>query len=177
MYRSAEASLRARKNRKGAQRPGYSGHNFGFSIDLDIGKSIKAIKAKSKKQLDEYMNSAGWYCHRRDHKRDFESWHYNFFGDEYDKFVHDTDKKTSYGLERKIEWYYGVWWRSVYVEDIQTWLTRLGLYDGDTDNKLGPITREGLSAFQRAWLLPATGKIDKRTARTLSFVAADKLIT
>ena len=27
MYPSAEASLRGRKNRKGAQRPGYNGHN------------------------------------------------------------------------------------------------------------------------------------------------------
>jgi hypothetical protein len=176
MYRSAEASLRARKNRKGAQRPGYSGHNYGKSIDLDIGKSIKGIGLKNKKQLDEFMELSGWYCHRRDHKRDFESWHYNYFGLVVSAWVHPKDKKTSYGLERMIVDEYGHWWKRATVEDAQIRLTRLGMYDGDIDNKRGPLTSEAVRIFQRAWLLPVDKKLNQRTQRTLAFVTADKRI-
>jgi hypothetical protein len=174
MFRSAEASLRARRERRGAQRPAYSGHNFGFSIDLAVSKTMKKGKFKSKRLLDEWMMKAGWYCHRRDHRREFEEWHYNYFGDEFDKYVKPKDKRTSAALERKIVDYYGRWWSQMDASDAQRALRRLGLYDGDIDGSFGPLSKEAARVFQRAWLLDPKGTLDLRTKRTLAYVSADR---
>jgi hypothetical protein len=80
MFRSAKASLEARAQKSGVQPPSKSGHNFGFSIDIDLGWVLAAF-GWNKQQLDEYMNSHGWYCHRKDHLKDEpEAWHFNYFG-------------------------------------------------------------------------------------------------
>ena len=178
MYRSAESSLRARKTRKGAQRPAFSGHNYGFSIDLDVSGTMKRLGIKKKRLLDEWMAERGWWCHRRDHRRKHEEWHYNFFGDEFELFVKPNDHRTSTGLERKIVKYYGRWWQKADNRAVQRMLTRLGMYDGDIDGKIGAISRQGIRAFQRAWIVghKPTGKADKRTVRTLAFVSADKAL-
>src|SRR3990172_9368429 len=47
MFRSAEASLQARRERRGAQRPGFSGHNFGFSIDIDVDRTMRTLGTKA----------------------------------------------------------------------------------------------------------------------------------
>src|SRR5215510_1039823 len=86
MLRTAESSLQAVREGRGAQPPSKSAHNFGFAIDLDISASLARLGqanlgfpvAPSKADLDAFMLAAGWYCHRRDHKRDHESWHFNF---------------------------------------------------------------------------------------------------
>src|SRR5688500_12553699 len=44
VLRSAESSLNAVKAGRGAQRPGFSGHNYGFSIDLDVDWMLKNHK-------------------------------------------------------------------------------------------------------------------------------------
>ena len=41
MWRSAEASMRARNEKRGVQAPGRSGHNYGFCIDLDVDWMLK----------------------------------------------------------------------------------------------------------------------------------------
>jgi hypothetical protein len=177
MLRSAESSLNARRRGRGAQRPGYSGHNFGLSIDLAVSKTIKRMGLKNKRALDGFMNERGWYCHRRDHKREFEEWHYNFFGDEHDKYVRKTDRKTSAGIERKMTEVYGRWWHKMSATDAQRGLTRLGMYDGDLDGIFGPLSKEATRVFQRAWLLKnKDGKLDTMIKRTLAFVTADRVL-
>lgn len=175
MFRSAESSLRARRERRGAQRPAYSGHNYGFSIDLAVSATMRRMKLRTKRQLDEWMAEHGWHCHRRDHRRKFEEWHYNFFGNEFGAFVRDSDRRTSAGLERKITTYYGKWWTQMSATSVQRCLTRLGMYDGDLDGKIGDLTREAVRVFQRAWLLDVDGKPGPMTKRTLAYVTAARV--
>lgn len=171
MFRSAEASLRARKTRKGSQRPAYSGHNYGYSIDLDIGRSMKALGVNTKKALDDFMAENDWLCHRRDHRREFEGWHYNhhILG-----YVQNSDPRTSSALERKITDVYGRWWSEMTDMDLQLALQKLGLYGGDLDGVIGPITREAIGAFQRAWLLQPSKSPTVQTKRTLAYITAEK---
>jgi hypothetical protein len=176
MLRSAEASLSARSRGRGAQRPGYSGHNFGFCIDLAVRNTMKRLGVKSKRELDSWMASKGWVCHRRDHKRDHEEWHYNYFGRNQSKWVFDKDRKTSSGLERMLTHKYGRWWHRMSNEDAQRGLTRLGMYDGDVDGALGPISKESIRAFQRAWLIKESGSLSVMTRRTLAYVTSDRIV-
>lgn len=177
MFRSGEASLRARRTRKGAQRPAYSGHNYGVSIDLAVSRTMKNLKLKSKRQLDEWMAERGWYCHRRDHLRKHEEWHYNFFGAEYSRWVKPNDSRTSAGLERMITHRHGRWWHKMSKTSAQRCLQRLGMYDGDLDGQFGPLSQEATAVFQRAWILgrKATGRLDVMTCRTLAYVTADRI--
>jgi len=176
MLRTAESSLSARRRGRGAQRPGYSGHNFGFSIDLAVSATMRRRKLASKKELDLWMASKGWWCHRRDHERDHEEWHYNFFGRDAGKWVRDGDRKTSAGLERMIASKYERWWQKMTEKDAQRALTRLGMYDGDIDGSIGPISREAVRSFQRAWLVGETGSLNLMTKRTLAFVSSDRIL-
>ncbi len=179
MLRSPESSLNARrKGRGGVQRPAYSGHNYGKSIDLDVRKTLASIGLRSKRQLDEWMEARGWYCHRRDHKRKSEEWHYNYFGSDFSTYVRDSDTRTSAGLERMLVAEFGKWWTKMSNEDAQRALTRLGMYDGDIDGKFGPISREATRVFQRGWIpgKPVTGRLNTMTKRTLAFVTADRVL-
>lgn len=177
MFRSAESSLRAKRERRGAQRPAYSGHNYGYSIDIDVSATIKRLKLKSKRELDAWMTNRGWYCHRRDHKRTFEEWHYNYFGDEYTRWVKSKDSRTSAGLERMITGRHGAWWHKMSKTSAQRCLQRLGMYDGELDGQWGPLSKEAARVFQRAWLVgkKATGNLDTMTKRTLAYVTADRI--
>ena len=170
MFRSAESSLWAIRNRKGACRPGYSGHNYGQSIDLAIRRSLRALSLDSKRGLDEHMQGYGWYCHRRDHRQGFESWHYNFGVSSY---IRDSDKRTSSALERLLRDRFGAAWK-MSAEHIQGALAELGLYRGAIDGDLGPISKEATRAFQRCWGLAVDGIPGKRTQRTLSYVTASR---
>lgn len=176
MLRSPESSLRARREKRGAQRPGYSGHNYGYSIDIAVAQTMKQLDLPAKRDLDEWMAKRGWHCHRRDHRCVSEEWHYNYFGTDVGRFVRASDKRTSAGLERKIVKNYGRWWTKMSPQDAQRALQRLGLYDGDLDGKFGPLSREAARVFQRAWGLPATGKLDLTMRRTLAFVSADRIL-
>lgn len=169
MYRSAEGSLLAVKTRAGSQRPGYSGHNMGLSVDMDVTKTMKRVGVTTKAALDAWLEESNWFCHRRDHLRKMEEWHANF---DIKAFIKPSDKTTAPALERKILSLYGEGFKLDAVE-IQTALKKLSLYKGSLDGKLGPLSRTALEIFQRAWALPATGKTDVMTVRTLAFVTAE----
>ena len=59
---------------------------------------------------------------------------------------------------------------------IQACLRRLRMYSGALDGELGPLSCQAVLVFQRAWGLPATGKANAITQRTLAFVSADLVI-
>lgn len=191
MYRSAEASLAAVEAGRGAMPPGKSGHNFGLSIDLAVEQTMKKLGIRgrdrgAKKRLDDYMAERGWYCHRRDHymgwKKDgrvSEYHHYNFLGPFLGKNGISPKVRTTMGyLEAVIQKLYG---RQLVYEDtrlgradVQEDLQELGLYRGELDGIHGPLTRQAVKAFQRAWNLRATGELDKNTQRTLRFLTCGK---
>lgn len=179
MFRSPESSLAAVQGGRGAKAPGYSAHNYGLAIDLDLGASRKGLAARigraavSKAELDEAMEAAGWYCHRRDHLNAFEAWHYNFLG--INTVIGPKFKSTAGWIEAKIVKLYGGQLRP---DDLacQEALKRLRLYSGAIDGDIGPISRAAIGAFQRTWSLEATGKLDDKTRRTLAYVACERVI-
>lgn len=179
MFRSPESSLRAVREKRGAKPPGFSAHNYGLAIDLDLGASVKRLakrigRAKvSKGELDDAMAAAGWFCHRLDENDfgDFEAWHYNHIS------IHATPqgKRSSDDIEARILELYGDKLKPDDTE-CQHALRLLGIYHGDIDGDVGPLTREATRAFQRAWGLGDTGKLDAETRRTLAYVAAGKSV-
>ncbi len=85
MYRSAIGSAQAYETKKGAQKPGYSGHNYGVSIDVAVDASIKRHKI-TYNQLVHTLISFGWTPYQGVtqsslYKRETEDWHFNFIGD------------------------------------------------------------------------------------------------
>jgi peptidoglycan hydrolase-like protein with peptidoglycan-binding domain len=176
MWRSAESSLQAGQEKRGVKAPGRSGHNFGFSIDIDVRWLLKEYRM-SKAQLDTEMAQAGWYCHRKDHEIDNESWHYNYFGADPGRYL-DAAKpygSTAVGLELLIQDRYGQMFTLTPLE-IQTSLKSMRLYSGELDGELGALSRQALKAFQRAWHLSETGLAGTNTQRLLAFIGSTREI-
>lgn len=178
MLRTAEASLQAMQTKAGVQPPGFSAHNYGLAIDIDTDAMLTATKL-DKKALDAKMASCGWCCHRKDGRRGMEDWHYNFLGVGKDAAaflaVCEGKSSTALAIEAKIA--------AIHGDDLtldpyeaQTALAKLGLYGGAIDGDLGPRTKQGIAAFQRAWKLKESGTLDARTERTLALVSANKLV-
>lgn len=173
MLRSAESSLAAKLAKRGAARPAFSGHNFGFSIDLDLDVILQRT-GWSKKQLDDFMASHGWYCYwRTSDAHELEDWHYNYFGDDPKRWLDSCgNEKTTGGLEAKILALYGTQFL-VSVVEAQRELKIMRFYTGTEDGIPGPLMRAGLGAFQRAWNLIDDGTLNIKTQRTLAFLAAE----
>jgi hypothetical protein len=173
MFRSAEASRWAIRHRKGAQPPGWSGHNYGWCIDIEIRATMARLQLKTKRALDKWMAERGWYCHRRDHRMRHECWHYNYLGKN-TTYLRDDDRRTNAGLQRLLKARYGDSW-VLSVENVQRALSTLRLYGGAIDGDFGPLSRAACRAFQRAWRLKADGVPGEVTQRTLAYVTADKI--
>lgn len=175
MYRTAEESLLAMQKKTGVQPPGFSAHNYGFAIDIDVDAALKTNKL-SKAQLDLALEESGWWCHRKDSLRGMEDWHYNYLGKgaEAARFLAESGKSTnrSAAVAAKIVAVFGDQLRLT-AEEAQIALTKMRLYSGEIDGIWGGGSRQALTAFQRAWLLQTNGKLDNRTERTLAYVTAD----
>lgn len=172
--RSADSSLNAVKRGRGAQPPGYSAHNYGLAVDLSTTATMRRGGIRTKAVLDDLMESHGWFCHRRDHLLEHESWHYNFLGVGYK--VSPKQRTTSPDVEALILQRYGADLAPSDTE-CQVMLKALRMYSGAIDGDIGPLSREAISIFQRAWASPklhTTGKLDDRTRRTLAFVTAER---
>jgi len=171
MWRSAASSLLAVKEGRGAALPGYSAHNFGLAIDIDVARIIREYPGMfaNKRDLDEWMAAQGWFCWRDDHKLERESWHYYYFG---------KGAKVQYFGGNCVGYWNAYALRrhgadfNVSDIDAQRMLVSMKLYHGPVDGKVGPLTKEAIGTFQRAYSLPLTLGLDPRTQRTLAFVAA-----
>lgn len=187
MFRSPESSLAAVEAGRGAQPPSYSGHNYGLSIDLDLEASMENLAAflgigthrVDKKRLDDEMAKAGFYCHRLDHKMEFEAWHYNGLGNAGDGLPIDwpvippRGARTFDELEKLIVRLYGADLRPT-PREAQYMLKKLRLYSGEIDGDIGPLSKAAIKAFQRTWNMKVTGQMDARTARTLAYCTAER---
>lgn len=167
MFRSPEASLKAAREQKFALPPGFSAHNYGLAIDIDVKASMKRGGFETKAALDYWMEGRGWYCHRMDHRLDSESWHYNYLGS---YPVLKGVKNRASSIESKINKLYSRGWEFENGSEIQAGLAALKLYGGALDGLLGKLTKEAIRVFQRAWGLNDTGIADLRTLRTLAYV-------
>jgi len=151
LFRSPASSLEAVARGRGALPPGYSCHNFGGAVDLDVDATMRRL-GYTKKRLDEYMAAAGWYCHRSDHKRGSEDWHWNYLPSP------PSGRLSSDEAERHLVDLYEAQW-SALRSDLhaeQTALAALGLYRGAIDGIVGKQTRSARAAFSSAWLTRPT---------------------
>jgi hypothetical protein len=173
MLRSAEASLIAVAAGNGSRPPGYSGHNFGFSIDVALEPTL-STRGISKPALDRWLVERGWYCARRDAQRGLDDNHYDYLraGAELDlASTADPIKDIEQLIVR------------LHADDLfpgdeecQVILRKLRLYGGLVDGLIGRHTAEAIAVFQRGWNLAldptvTPGALDARTRRTLAFVA------
>jgi len=175
ILRSAEASLAAVTSKRGTQPPAYSGHNFGFPFDLDLDATLKAMQM-SYSALVAFLADRNWHCHRRDGAGPdaSEAWHFNYGVNVSlaDPLDHGTWARP---LEALIELRYGMHF-ALTPRVAQLLLSELGIYKGEIDGIIGPISRAAIGAFQRAWRLRETLMLDVRTQRTLAFVACKRVI-
>lgn len=174
MFRSPESSLEAVRRKRGAQPPAYSAHNYGRAIDLDVKASLVASGIKVKTKFDLWMAERGWYCHRRDSRMRSEAWHYNYLGDEAEKYLFDDDYRTSAAIERLLLARYGEYFELTEM-GAQQGLASLRLYGGEIDGIWGRLSKMALRVFQKAWSLKITGTLDRRTMRTLAYVSCLKI--
>lgn len=175
IFRSADASLAACKSKRGCQRPAYSAHNFGLAFDLDLDATEKSLKA-SYKELTDLLKRYGWFCHRRDGAATgMESWHFNFLGETAgDYLIEATAEHSTWSIpvEKRIAELYGDSFHLANA-DMQLALTKLKMYSGELDAKIGPLTIAALRAFQRAWGITEDRiEVGGVTQRTLAYCAA-----
>jgi len=178
-FRSPEASLQAMTEKRGVQPPGFSLHNFGIAIDVDVTSTMKRW-ACSYETLLRRLAEFGFFCHRPDLKRGSEDWHFNYFGDAAPKYLARirAGEARTWALpgEDRIVDLFGA---SFVVEPkrAQEILARLGMYQGEIDGIFGPRSRAALQAFQRAWAIrDVSGNLDARTQRVLAVVTAERRI-
>lgn len=177
MWRASGVSLQRRKEgKRGVQPPAKSGHNFGFSIDIDVIRTMRAMKM-SKKQLDKYMASFGFVCHRKDHRVSHECWHYNALvvGGEPDYWLQFSKWRfsTARAVEMMIRAEYSRFWAPS-TEQKQQYLWQLKLYLGKIDGDFGPKSKRATRAFQHHYMLKVDGDAGPKTCRVLSFRCAEK---
>lgn len=174
IFRSPESSLAAVQSGRGALPPGRSAHNFGLAVDLDVRKSMARNKFKTKKELDEYMEAHGFYCHRRDHQiTDLkgESHHFNFLG--VGTVIGPRFTSTSGWIEARIQKEYGKFFTLTSAE-IQKALTKLRLYSGAIDGQIGPLSKQAIRVFRRGWGLGDSDQLTADTMRTLAYVSCER---
>ena len=182
MWRSADASLAARRVKRGVQRPGYSPHGYGLAVDLDLYGIMKLYKIHYG-DIVEVMKAHNWFCHRRDGlgPDESEAWHFNYLGTDPQKYLQycDINKPVTWAsaVEARIMERYGTDFNMSPVQ-IQSYLAQLKFYGGEVDGNLSSqLCREAVMAFQRAWDLDVDGDPGVMTQRTLAFVTADRQIT
>lgn len=164
-----------RPSSKGTQPPGYSGHNYGFSIDISVSMTLRRM-GMNKKQLDAFMAEHGFICHRKDHRRTWEEWHYNALvlseGPAYWLKASRWRLSTARSVEKMIEEAYGHYWRPSDKQK-QRYLKFLKLYSGKIDGDFGPKSKAAARAFQKAWCLKVDGVVGPKTSRVLAFRCAE----
>jgi hypothetical protein len=182
VYRGAEASRKAALVKRGVKRPGYSPHNYGLAIDIDLDDTLRRLKSKYVDLL-HLLATQGWYCHRRDQKGPgyHESWHMNFLGtnkpEKYLLLAMAGPKDWDEPAEAVIQERYGAEFKLDPVS-IQRHIAHLGHYPGPFDGDLRrPGCVQGVREFQKAWHLLEDGVAGPNTQRVLAYVCAIKHIS
>lgn len=154
---------------------GYSPHNFGISVNLDIPTILDQKKIRYE-DIIWLMKRRGWYCFRRDGSQDqVGSGHFDFLGDGADAYLSTSTQNPatwSTAAEMKIWSLYHQYF-SMEIKEVQEKLSKLGFFNGPFTGQLDTYTREAVIAFQRAWDIIQTGFPDITLCRALAFVSAE----
>lgn len=176
MWRDPMASLLARRTSRTSQLPGYSSHNYGLAVDLNV-KAILDEKKIRYEDLLRIMKKRGWVCHRRDGQGDLnEANHFNFLGEYAEKYlVKCTMDPTTWQIAAELR----IWERfghefQIDLKMVQVLLAKLKFYAGPVTGQKDQYTREAILAFQRAWDLIHSGSNDMTTCRALVVICAER---
>lgn len=176
MWRDPLSSLLNRRTKRTSQLPGYSPHNYGLAVDLDV-KTILEEKKIRYEDLLRILRKRGWVCHRRDGLLDEpESDHFNYLGELAEKYlVKCTMDPASWSNAAEMR----IWERfgkdfQIELRDVQILLTKLRFYTGQITGTRDLYTREAILAFQRAWDLVQSGAPDMSTCRVLVYIMAER---
>lgn len=171
--------------------PGDSAHSFGECADHDLSgdpamnregnleRLADFLKAPSvsKAEYDELWKGYGWWCHRDgphggDHKMAHEAYHFNHFGDDPERWLVHSGRKTSGGVEAKVQYKHGPF--TLDEGGIVEHLTRLDYLEGPPPGDDIEHLRYGaIRQFQKDWTLPADGIAGPQTQRVLLYVGAE----
>lgn len=175
LWRDPVASLLARRTRRTSQLPGYSAHNFGLAVDLDVRLVLEKKKILYEDLL-RFMCKRGWFCHRRDGEDGKpEHEHFNFLGEKSEKYLAKTtlDPASWQNAAELAIWdRYGAHFQ-METKEVQERLSTIGLFAGPFTGQRDSYTREAILAFQRAWDLTQSGAPDMTLCRVLAFVTAE----
>lgn len=179
MWMDATTSLLTRRTRPGFPSPGYSSHNFGMAVDLDISTILKD-KMIRYEDLLHIMKKRGWVCFRRDGLEGRSgSGHFDYLGSMPGKYLTSSTQDPATWLnpgEALIWEKYGSEFQ-IDIAKLQTLLSQIGFYHGPVTGQNDPYTREAIMAFQKAWDLIQNGFADTATCRALVFITAELQIT
>ncbi len=181
VFRNANGSRgRREKNKKKRGRytgllPGSSGHGFGFCKDHAVSANLQRLSAflgerVDKEDYDLIWRGYGWWCHRDgpdggDHRRDREEFHFNYFGDDPERWLDHSGRRTSGGLEAKLNYAYGPF--TLDRDGVEEHLIHLGHLDAMEGRP------DAIRAFQEDWTLPVDGIAGPQTQRVLCYVGAE----
>lgn len=163
IFRSAKASLDAKRAKPHLVMPaGFSAHNFGLAVDIDVQAVCKEL-GLDKRKLDELLAGFGLYCHRIDHKTLAECWHYNALGDDAKRWLGAMTTSTAPSVEKKIQALYGDALK-LSSEEVSAALRSLGYFDKETS------IRSAVQRFQEHWDLAPDGVAGPKTQRLLAYL-------
>jgi hypothetical protein len=181
MYRSPASSAEAYRKKNGVAFPGYSGHNYGVSIDIDVDIVLRKRRTTYSYLCDD-MIQYGWtpyqgVLNNNNYVRGSEDWHFNFIED----FAYNEIKdKTKYTKgSQATAWINANYPVAADILSIQTCLQKLKMYSGALDGKGGPLTNDAIKAFKRAWFPSKIGQVladstlDEKTVRLIHVVSAN----
>jgi hypothetical protein len=175
VWQDSVAVLIASRISQNGPRPGYSSHQFGLGVDLDLTASLDRLKI-SYPELLKLLEKNFWYCYRRDGEPSLcGSEHFDYFGEKAWRYVFiatNDHRKWNRAAEERIYELYGDDFK-LSVSQVQSGLSELGIYALPVSGELDAYTREALMVFQRAWKLPEDGTANMSTCRVLSVLTAD----
>jgi hypothetical protein len=172
LYRSPASSAEAYARKTGVAKPGYSGHNYGISVDFDIDQMLK-INHMTYDQLCRFLEQYNcWQFQGRKptsekYKRGKEDWHFNIIPENYSNLKGSAMAST--WIENNIKF-------DSSITGIQQMLKSLKFYQGAIDGLSGPLMREAIKKFKKAWLPSTfwtTSDLDALTIRTINIVSCE----
>lgn len=161
IYRSPPEVLAAHRAKGGTQPVGYSFHEFGGPVDVEVGETLKKL-SWSYDDLCLAMAEHGFYCHRRDkNPTASESWHFNFLGQDAEQLLAlctDDHQTWARPAEAMIQKWYG---------------DQLRLDAASISAALQAAGCTSVHEFQEKWDLVADGVAGPITQRVLACVTAE----
>lgn len=154
MFRTASEQIVLKKKKgKGASYPGFSGHNFGMSVDIHTNKLFAQFRCAQKpyslRKMRQDLATFGWSYIQS------EEWHFNYL-----------NGRSS--VTQAIDQDFGEnWTQKLSVQAIQEILHELGYYNEEVDGLFGTVTKQAVQSFQTEFCLEADGKIGPLTRKVL----------